>query len=90
MPITIQIPQPMRETTGNAADVAVTGATVHAALQNLVALHPAIGPKLFDNGKLRAYVNIYLNDEDIRFLDDLDSAVQEGDSIALIPAVAGG
>lgn len=90
MAIKVQIPQPMRETTGGNAEVSVAGANVQAALDDLVKQYPAIGSKLFDNGKLRAYVNIYLNDEDIRFLDELASPVKDGDAIALIPAVAGG
>ena len=90
MAIKIQIPPPMREATDGLADIPVEGATVEAVLQDLIAKHPAIGTKLFKNGKLQMHVNIYVNDEDIRFLDELQSSVKDGDSIALIPAVAGG
>jgi len=90
MAIKVQIPTPMREQAGGNADVLVEGATVTAVLADLVAKHPALGPKLFDNGKLRPYVNVFVNDEDIRFLDDMDTAVKDGETVALIPAVAGG
>ena len=61
-----------------------------AALDHLVQLHPALATKLFDNGVLRHYINIYVNDEDIRYLDDLDTPVKDAEIVALIPAVAGG
>lgn len=80
----------MRDASDGKADVPVTGATVKAALADLVAKHPGLGPKLFDYGKLRPFVNVFVNDEDIRFLDDLETAVGDGQTIALIPAVAGG
>ena len=89
MPI-VQIPTPMRDQCGGQADVPVAGATVKAALADLIAKHPGLGPKLFDAGKLRPFVNVFVNDEDIRFLDDLETAVSDGQTIALIPAVAGG
>ena len=57
---------------------------------NLGAKYPALTPKLFDNGQLRRFVNLYLNDEDIRYLNNLDSAVKDGDELSIIPAVAGG
>ena len=59
-------------------------------LDDLLRQYPAIGPKLFDNGKLRPYINVFLNDEDIRYLDEMDTALQDGVTVALIPAVAGG
>ena len=90
MAIKVQIPTPMREQAGGNAEVEVSGGTVKAALDDLVAKHPALATKLFDGGKLRPYVNIFVNDEDIRFLDELDTAVKDGEIVALIPAVAGG
>ena len=90
MAIKVQIPSPMREQAGGKAEVEVTGATVQAALDDLVRQHPGLGPKLFDGGKLRPYVNVFVNDEDIRYLDDLDTKVADGQLVALIPAVAGG
>jgi len=90
MPIRVQIPTPMREQVGGKAEVEVTGATVKAALDDLLRQFPAIGPKLFDNGKLRPYINVFVNDEDIRYLDEMDTKITDGVIVALIPAVAGG
>jgi molybdopterin converting factor small subunit len=90
MAIKIQIPTPMREQTGGKAEVEVAGGTVKAALDDLLRQHPGVGPKLFDNGKLRPYVNVFVNDEDIRYLDELDTKLTDGVTVALIPAVAGG
>ena len=90
MAIKIQIPTPMREQAGGKAEVDVTGGTVKAVLDDLLRQYPALGPKLFDNGKLRPYINVFLNDEDIRYLDEMDTAVTDGVIVALIPAVAGG
>ena len=90
MPIKVQIPTPMREQAGGQADVVVAGDTVKACLADLVRQHPGLQAKLFDGGKLRPYVNVFVNDEDIRYLDDLDTPVKDGELVALIPAVAGG
>ena len=88
--IKIQIPTPMREQAGGQAEVSVDGATVATALADLIAKHPGLETKLFDKGKLRPFVNVFVNDEDIRFLDELDTALADGAVVALIPAVAGG
>ena len=90
MAIKVQIPTPMREQTGGKAEVDVSGETVKAALDDLLKQYPAIGPKLFDGGKLRPYINVFLNDEDIRYLDSLESATKDGVELSIIPAVAGG
>lgn len=90
MAIQVQIPTPMREQAGGKAEVAVTGVTVQAALADLLRQFPALGPKLFDNGRLRPYVNVFVNDEDIRYLDEMNTPLSDGQTLALIPAVAGG
>ena len=90
MAVTVDIPPPLREYAGGNLSVPVTGNTVHEALNDLVAQFPALGPKLFDAGVLRPHVNVLVNDEDIRYLDDLGTAVMDGTTVALIPAVAGG
>jgi sulfur-carrier protein len=90
MAIKIQIPTPMREQAGGKAEVEVTGGTIKAALDDLVRQYPGIAPKLFDSGKLRPYINVFLNDEDIRYLDEMDTKLTDGVVVALIPAVAGG
>ena len=68
----------------------VPGATVQAALDALVNQHPGLGPKLFDNGRIRPYVNVFVDDEDIRYLDEMETKLKDGAVVALIPAVAGG
>ena len=87
----VQIPPPLREQANGQLDVPVTGNTVGAALQDLIRQCPALEPKLFDKGKLRPHINVLVDDEDIRYLDELDTPVENGKQvIALIPAVAGG
>ena len=63
---------------------------VQEALTNLGAKYPAINGRLFENGQVRRFINVYLNDEDIRYLDSLKTTVKEGDELSIIPAVAGG
>ena len=86
----VQIPPPLREQANGLAEVPVSGTTVAAALADLIVQCPALESKIFDKGKLRPHINVLLNDEDIRYLDDLDTAVTDGQAIALMPAVAGG
>lgn len=90
MATTIEIPSPLREQAGGNTQVSVQGDTVKAALADLVQQYPALEAKLFDNGSLRPYINVFVNDEDIRYLDELDTPVKDGEIVALIPAVAGG
>jgi sulfur-carrier protein len=90
MSVKVEIPSPMREQAGGNTMVSVEGASVKDALADLIRIHPALEAKLFDKGKLRPFVNVFVNDEDIRYLDDLDTAVKPGEVIALVPAVAGG
>lgn len=90
MPVTVRIPTPMRPHTEGQATVEVTGGTVQSVLENLGVKHPGIQQRLFENGQLRRFVNIYLNDEDIRYLDNMATAVKDGDELNIIPAVAGG
>jgi molybdopterin converting factor small subunit len=90
MAVVVQIPTPLREHAGGAADVSLPAGTVKQVLDALTAAHPPLGPKLFDGGSLRPYVNVFVGDEDIRYLDELDTVVPDGQTVALIPAVAGG
>jgi sulfur-carrier protein len=90
MPTKVQIPPPLREHTSGLLDVEVTGSNVKEVLADLVRQHPALEAKLFDKGKLRPHINVLINDEDIRYLDDLDTPVKDSEVVALIPAVAGG
>jgi molybdopterin synthase sulfur carrier subunit len=90
MAIKVHIPTPMRQATENQAVVDMPGGTVQGVLEALAAKYPAIQAKLFDKGQVRRFVNIYLNDEDIRYLENLNTPVKDGDQLAIIPAVAGG
>ena len=90
MAVSVQIPTPMRQHTGGKAQVEAGGGTVQTVLDDLGRQFPGITERLFDKGQLRRFVNIYLNDEDIRYLDGLNTAVKDGDELAIIPAVAGG
>ena len=89
MPV-IRIPTPLRPHAGGLDRVEVSGSTVSEVLGNLVAQHPALRERLFDGGELRRFVNVYVNNEDIRYLDDLASPVAAADEVSIIPAVAGG
>ena len=80
----------MRQHTDGQTTVEAAGGTVKAVLDDLSAKFPALSQRIFDNGQVRRFVNIYLNDEDIRYLDNLATPVKDGDELAIIPAVAGG
>ncbi len=87
----IHIPTPLRQYAGKQAAVEIRGATVGEALSGLVSQHPDLRRHLYtDEGKLRAFVNVYLNDEDVRYLQKDATAVQEGDNISIVPSIAGG
>jgi molybdopterin converting factor small subunit len=87
----IHIPGPLRPYAGQQADIAVKGSTVGDVLSDLVARHPDLRRHLYtEDGKLRAFVNVYLNDEDIRYLEREATAVKDSDTISIVPSVAGG
>lgn len=90
MTVKILIPGPMRTHTGGQATVEASGATVAEVLADLGARHAGITARLFDGGSIRRFINIYLNNEDIRFLQNLDTPTKDGDELSIIPAVAGG
>lgn len=90
MAIRVHIPTPMRQHTENQAIVDASGTTVQAALEDVGRKFPAVTQRIFENGQVRRFVNIYLNDEDIRYLDNLATAIKDGDELSVIPAVAGG
>jgi molybdopterin converting factor small subunit len=87
----IHIPTPLRQYAGKQPAVDVKGGTVGEALNGLVLQHPDLRRHLYnDDGKLRAFVNVYLNDEDVRYLQKDATAVKDGDNISIVPSIAGG
>ena len=91
MATTVRIPTALRSLTGGANEVSVEGSTVGDVLKSLDAAHPGMAERLFDEaGTLRRVVNVFVADEDIRFLDGLSTPVAEGQAVSIIPAVAGG
>jgi sulfur-carrier protein len=90
MPITVRIPTPLRTLTGGLDEVSAQGGTVRAVIDDLEHHYPGMRDRLCDEKGVRRFVNIYANDEDIRFLENLDTAVRDGDSVQIVPAIAGG
>jgi molybdopterin converting factor small subunit len=87
----IHIPTPLRQYAGKQAAINVQAGTVADALSGLVAQHPDLRRHLYtEDGKLRAFVNVYLNDEDIRYLQKEATSVAESDTISIVPSIAGG
>ncbi len=87
----ILIPTPLRQFTAGADSVDAPGATVGEALANLITAHPDLKKNLYnDEGKLRSFVNIYVNDEDIRYLSKEATALADADTVSIIPSIAGG
>ena len=88
---TVKIPPVLRASVGGAKEVEASGASVGDVLRSLAEQHPATESQLFsEEGELNRYVNVYLNDEDVRVLDGLDTSVSESDTIVILPAMAGG
>ena len=91
MSVSVRVPSQLRSLTGGEALVAVGGSTVGEVLKALDAAHPGFGERLFDEaGALRRFVNVFLADEDVRFLEGLDTPVADGQTLSIVPAVAGG
>ena len=91
MPVPVRIPTPLRRFTGDRAEVSVEAAELSAVLERLFEQYPALKSQLLnEDGTLRTFVNIYVNDEDIRFLDGLKTPVADRDSVSIVPAIAGG
>lgn len=91
MSVTVRVPTILRPLTGGAAEVSVEGATLADVLDALEADHTGIRARVLDDdGKLRRFVNVYVNDDDVRFADGLATATPDGSSVSIIPAVAGG
>ena len=90
MAITVSIPTILRPHTGGEKRVTAEGATLAEIIDNLEAAHPGLKVRLVADGKLHRFVNIYVNDEDVRFSGGLETATADGDDVTILPAVAGG
>ena len=91
MPKKVRIPTPLRKLTNNEELVEITAATINDAITELQARFPGIKERLVDEkGEVRRFVNVYVNEEDIRFLQNQHTALKDGDEISIIPAIAGG
>lgn len=91
MAVKVRIPTPLQPAVGQKSEVEADGGTVRDVLADLDSRYPGIKSRIYDDdGKLRRFVNIYVNDEDIRFLQGEDTALKEGDEVSIVPAIAGG
>lgn len=91
MSVRVRIPTPLRSATDGASEVSVESSSVAHVLNELESRYPSIKGRLRDeSGALRRFVNLYVNGEDVRFLDGLDTSLKPGDEVSIIPAVAGG
>ena len=91
MAVRVRIPTPLRKFTGGEDTVSAEGESIAAVLASLDAGHPGLKDRICEaDGSVRRFVNVYINGDDIRFLDNLDSAVKEGDEVSIVPAIAGG
>ncbi len=91
MAITVLIPQPLRGLTGNLSKVSANGGSLSDCIAQLESNYPGMKDRLMDEaGQLRRFVNIYVNGEDVRFSDGLETGIKDGDEVSIVPAVAGG
>ncbi len=89
MPV-VRVPSVLRKHTDDNAKVEASGSTVREVVDDLVTRYPALREQLLDSGEVRGFVNVYVDDEDIRYLDGLETPVPDGAEVAIMPAVAGG
>ncbi len=91
MPVKVRIPTPLRTLTNGSEEVTVEGNSIKEVIDNLETNHNGIKERICDeNGQIRRFINFYLNDEDIRFKDNQETPVNDGDQISIVPAIAGG
>jgi len=90
MIVTVSVPTILRSHTGGEKRVTASGSTLQAVISDLESNYSGISERLVDSGKLHRFVNIYVNDEDVRFSGGLDTEISDGDSVTILPAVAGG
>jgi len=91
MSVNVRIPTPLRKLTGGADEVSIEAANIGELIDNLEAAHAGLKERLCDDaGEIRRFVNVYVNDEDVRFLDGRNTALKDGDEVSIVPAIAGG
>ena len=91
MAVTVRVPTPLRSFTNGAEEVNIEGNTIQEVVDNLEANHSGIKERLCgEDGKIRRFLNVYINDEDIRFLQNQETPVKDGDTVSIVPAIAGG
>ncbi len=91
MSVKVRIPTPLRSLTNGSEEITVEGSSIKEVVDNLETQHNGFKERLCDeNGQIRRFINIYLNDEDIRFKDNQETQVSDGDQISIVPAIAGG
>ncbi|MBW3577760.1 MAG: MoaD/ThiS family protein [Actinobacteria bacterium] len=91
MPVTVRIPSPLRSLSDGMSEAQVDATDVRGAIEQLEAAHPGFRERLLDDdSQLRRFVNVFVRDEDVRFLNGLDTPVEDGDVVSIVPAVAGG
>jgi molybdopterin synthase sulfur carrier subunit len=90
MSVTVRIPTPLRTLTGGKDEVAAEGATVGELIEDLERRHPGLRDRILDEKGVRRFINLFLGDEDIRFLDGLSTSVKAGEALSIVPAIAGG
>jgi MoaD family protein len=90
MSVKVRVPTTLRTLTGGNSEVEVEGSTVGEVINSLEGAHPGFAERLLDENGLRRFVNVFVADDDVRFLDGLDTKVPDGETVSIIPAVAGG
>jgi molybdopterin synthase sulfur carrier subunit len=91
MSVNVRIPTPLRKLTGGSDEVSIEASNVGELIDNLEAAHAGLKERLCDEaGEIRRFVNVYVNDEDVRFLDGRNTALKDGDEVSIVPAIAGG
>ncbi|QTN44616.1 MoaD/ThiS family protein [Ectopseudomonas mendocina] len=90
MPISVSIPTLLRPLTQNQKRIDIEGATVRELIERMESQYPGIRERLLDGAEMHRFVNVYVNDNDIRFADNLSTALKDGDNVTILPAVAGG
>lgn len=90
MPVNVKVPTPLQVLTNGEADVKVDARNISELLEALDQSYPGMKERLSDGGRIRRFINIYVNDEDIRFLNKEETALKDGDNVSIVPAIAGG